>query len=425
MINELIIPAAMIEYVKLADFVMETLNTDWFTNSQVKELYLLFKRMIDDGKTVNPETIQPEVPANLQQYADNVIVLDVSFGMVKTTLDQMRDAYLEQEIQSAFSAWKEEFPLGAVDASMRLQDTIHAATVMNQPRKYSTNETIMDIMNELQDIKIGNRKGYQWGVPDLDNFTGGIVQGRLYVIAGLKKTGKTLFLLDTLWRIMKAGHKVHFFSLEMRRKEIWVSLISKAMTVDSMRFWRKESVDQRLKDVSGFMSEYSSLPIVIDDRSSPTASNLRSRMRGAVKDGAEVIAIDFIQRTRGDRASSKKHEQMEETVIAMSDVARDYNVPVICLSQVQGSVESAERPTIGSIKDAQAIAENADCLMFLHNPNRNEMTEWTTDPAKSIDIDGYIFQRVGVSNIRVAMKAQLQYGNFYGVDDFHQEEMAI
>lgn len=244
---------------------------------------------------------------------------------------------------------------------------------------------IADHLNSLKEIE-----GYSWGITDLDNWTSGIVIPRVYVIGGLKKAGKTRFLIQTLRFLHNQEVRAVFLSLEMPAYEVTKLLYASVLGLNDLRFrsgshlsieekhlFEKAKIDENI--------------LSIECKSGLALDKIISRIRRYAKMGFKIIAIDYIQRIVHNR--SRQAQELEDISIRISDAARQYEVGIILLSQLNVMGER-EIPNMGHLKGSGGIGESADTILLLDNLYRR--TKQESDKNK---VDIYIEQRHGDSGV--------------------------
>jgi len=258
---------------------------------------------------------------------------------------------------------------------------------------------------------LGNQKGiagYTWGLSDLDRITGGIELGKAYVIGGLKKSGKTKLALNTTMCLWEKGIKSGWISLEMGRFYLVRWILSHVAQVDahSLKVGKIRQADwSKLTMAAGKLDNGEE--ILIDDRAGLTIPQVRSTIRRFSQKGAQVIFLDFLQRLkittgRGENRATAIQDATRE----LADMAKDYNVGLVYLSQLNNSAEG-RIATIADLKESGGIGENVECAIVINNMDRiNKRKDEKTNIAKFV-----IEQRDGESDM-VEFVMQLQYSKF-------------
>ncbi len=236
-------------------------------------------------------------------------------------------------------------------------------------------------INELDAIARGLREPpMRISFPNLNRVLGGFRKGGLYILAsrpGVGKSALSLNLAHNLSQLYEAV--VAIFSLEMSKEEVAMRLLS---SKTQMSFQRLESIDLKDQDswdeIGKGLGALYSLPIYIDDRSSVNVVEIHARCRQLQlqHQKLDLVVVDYLQlmgsassRSRADN----RQQQIAEISRMLKVMARDLEVPVLALSQLSREVDRAgRRPRLADLRESGAIEQDADVVMFLHDPNRQE-----------------------------------------------------
>jgi replicative DNA helicase len=233
-------------------------------------------------------------------------------------------------------------------------------------------------------------EGISWGINDLDKFTSGIIVPRLYILGGLKKGGKSRFVINLIKNISLQKTKTVFLSLEMPAYEI-VKLIHSAFSgIDDLKLRSKSwlSKEERLiLETTIIPKEYFEVECSVGLK----IEAVLGRIKRYAKQGFKVIFIDFLQRIAHDRKNEAS--ALEDIATKIADSTRADNVSIVLLSQLSNLAER-EIPTVGHLKGSGGIGESGDCILLFDNIYRRTKRE---DDKNKIDI--YIEQRYGDSGV--------------------------
>lgn len=225
---------------------------------------------------------------------------------------------------------------------------------------------IIDQLNSDRKIE-----GYSWGITDLDNWTSGIVIPRVYVLGGLKKSGKTRFLIQTLKFLHSQGVPTVFLSLEMPAYEVTKLLYSSMTGFNDLKFRAGSYLKQEERQEFERLNINEEI-LGLECRSGLNLEQILSRIRRYSKMGFKVICIDYIQRINHDR--NKQAQELENISIKLADSARQHQVSLILLSQLNAMGER-EAPNMGHLKGSGGIGESADTILLLDNLYRRTKKE--------------------------------------------------
>ena len=207
-------------------------------------------------------------------------------------------------------------------------------------------------------------EGYSWGIRELDIYTSGIVSPLVYVIGGLKKSGKSRFLIGLRKELAKQGIPTPILSLEMPSYEITKLTLASEYGYNDIKlraggFMTKEEKTQ----INSAEINFDLFPTECISGLDLGAVLTRIRRYSTLFPNAPIL-IDYIQRINHN--TQKQAQELEWISKSIADAARKYNVPIIILSQM-ANIAERETPTIGHLKGSGGIAEAADVIMLLDN----------------------------------------------------------
>jgi len=273
-------------------------------------------------------------------------------------------------------------------------------------------EKISEQLDSKKDIE-----GYSWGISDLDAWTSGIVTPRLYVLGGLKKGGKSRFVIHTITELYKQDIPIAFLSLEMPAYELTKVLYAAFLEMNDLRL-RSSSIlknDERQKFESLKLNQ--SL-LGIECKPGLKIESVLSRIRRYAKLGYKVIFIDYVQRIAHNK--NNQAQELEDISIKIADSARTNNISIILLCQLNALAER-EVPTPAHLKGSGGIGEAADTILVMDNIYRR-----TKNEQEKGKIDIYIESRYGDSG-RLTLYSELgscQFSN-YGADDIKYQNQPM
>ncbi len=212
--------------------------------------------------------------------------------------------------------------------------------------------------------------GIPTGFIDFDKLTSGLQKSELIVIAGRPSMGKTSFALNIIQNASIVTKKpVVFFSLEMSKEQVVMRLLTSVSKVDAGRLRTGNLVDQdwpKLTKAAGYLSE---APIFIDDAPSMNALEMKAKCRRLKsKHGLSLIVIDYLQLMRGRGFPESREKEISEISRSLKALAKELQVPVIALSQLNRAVEARQdkRPMMADLRESGAIEQDADIIAFIY-----------------------------------------------------------
>ncbi|MBC8471753.1 MAG: replicative DNA helicase [Planctomycetes bacterium] len=215
--------------------------------------------------------------------------------------------------------------------------------------------------------------GLPTGFYELDELTCGLQDGEMIIVAGRPSMGKTSLALNIAEHIgLMEKIPVAIFSLEMGQQQLAEKFLCSISGIESQKVRRGSLNDEAFKKLADACAELSETPIYIDDSSTLTPLELRAKAR-RLKSRHDIrcILVDYLQLMHlgSGRVESR---QMEITTISryLKALARELNIPVIILSQLNRSPESREstqhRPRMSDLRESGSIEQDADVIMMLH-----------------------------------------------------------
>jgi replicative DNA helicase len=212
--------------------------------------------------------------------------------------------------------------------------------------------------------------GVATGFRDLDNITSGLQPGELIIVAARPSMGKTAFTLNLASHVAtRLSQPVMFFSLEMGAEQLVQRLIGSEARIDISNL-RKGFIQRhewsKLAEASGRLSE---APFFIDETPSITVSEVRNKCRRQMHEtGLSLVIVDYLQLMQGPTGYDNKATEVGEISKGLKTIARELNIPVIALSQLNRGVESRtdKRPMMSDLRESGAIEQDADVIAFLY-----------------------------------------------------------
>ncbi len=215
--------------------------------------------------------------------------------------------------------------------------------------------------------------GVPSGYSDLDQKTAGLQPGDLIIIAGRPSMGKTSLALNIAEHVgMEAGLPVAIFSMEMGSAQLTMRLLGSVGKLDQhkMRIGQLEDEDwPKLTNALGVLNE---APIFIDEGSALNSYEVRARARRLHRQQGKLglIVIDYIQlmSSANEQSTENRATEVSEISRSLKALAKELNVPVVALSQLNRSVESRpdKRPMMSDLRESGAIEQDADVIMFIY-----------------------------------------------------------
>ena len=233
---------------------------------------------------------------------------------------------------------------------------------------------------ELIEISKGNREvGIPTGFAPIDECTGGLKAGEMFVLAARPSIGKTSLALNVL-RNVAMNHErprpVAFFSLEMTAEQIARRFLCTESQIPESVFWNRSFQYSDLTRMTGAVNNLLKAKIFIDPTGGLTISELRAKARRLkAQHNIELIVIDYLQLMHADGRIESRQQEVAEISAGIKKLAKDLKVPVLVLAQLNREIDKAQgagaRPKLAHLRESGTIEQDADIVSFLHR-NREE-----------------------------------------------------
>lgn len=234
------------------------------------------------------------------------------------------------------------------------------------------NNILMDTVDQFE--KIFNAKGQIMGLStgfaDLDRMTSGLQPSDLILVAARPSMGKTAFTLNIASNVaILANRPVAFFSLEMSGTQLMMRIIGALGGINTQEARTGNITDEDWDKLMHTANKIYNAPLYIDDTPGISIMELRSKARRIkAEHGLELIVIDYLQLMTGSSSAEGRQQEVSEISRSLKALARELNVPIITLSQLNRGVESRQikRPMLSDLRESGSLEQDADIVMFLY-----------------------------------------------------------
>lgn len=208
--------------------------------------------------------------------------------------------------------------------------------------------------------------GIPTGLEELDRCIGGYQDSDLFVLGARPAMGKTGFLLSS---VLACNVPAGIISAEMSAMQLAMRAISNKGRVDSHLLRTAKLSDDDWPKISAAVHRLVNMPIWIDEKSSPTIAEVQRWARKMKqKHGIRILYVDYLQRLKGNNHRMSRIDQVGEIVMGLKSIAKELNIPVVALAQVNRDVEKRpdKRPLMGDLANSSEIEKEADEIVMLY-----------------------------------------------------------
>ncbi|MBR5342385.1 MAG: replicative DNA helicase [Oscillospiraceae bacterium] len=363
--------------------VVGILRPDDFYVEQNRDIYETIYTMFNYSQVIDPVTVLDKMrergvfnEENSANYLLQLMDVTPSAANAGRYAEIVRDKALLRAILSASTDITQavnegvgtaedilelaEKKIYAIGSSGRSDTLEHIATVLMK---------VFDRLTELSES--GNEfPGLSTGLRDLDRKINGLNKSDLILIAARPGMGKTSIALNIALHAAKHTDKaIVFFSLEMSREQLGMRLISNESFVDNQKLVTGKLTEDEWNRIGLASSAISQTDIRVDDNPSLTVADMNAKCRRI--DNLGLVIIDYLQlmtSAGNGRANDNRVNVVSDISRAMKIMAKELNVPVICLSQLNRANESRadKRPLLSDLRESGAIEQDADEVIFLY-----------------------------------------------------------
>jgi len=247
----------------------------------------------------------------------------------------------------------------------------------------------------------GDITGISTGFGDMDRMTAGLQRGDLIIIAGRPSMGKTTFAMNIAENAaIGANVPVAVFSMEMSAEQLSFRMIGSIGRVNQGHLRTGRLTDEDWSRIESAVSMMSNAPIYIDDSAGLTPTDVRARARRLKREhGLGLVVVDYLQLMQVSGTTENRATEISEISRSLKALAKELDVPVIALSQLNRSVEQRtdKKPVMSDLRESGAIEQDADLIVFIY---REEVYEPDTP-------------RKGIADIIVAKQRNGPVGEFH------------
>lgn len=364
--------------------VIDQLRSDDFYVRQNREIYETIYSMFNYSLTIDPVTVLEHMKQN-GVYDENT-----SRGYLLQLMDTtptaanmveyigiLKDKTLLRRVAEAAGDLTALIQQGTETGQDILEAAEQRIYAIRQGRAarglIPISNVLIDVYDRLTELAASESAipGLSTGLTDLDRAISGLNKSDLILLAARPGMGKTSMALNILLEAgKKSGKNVAFFSLEMSREQLALRLISSECFVDNKKLVTGKLTEEDWEKVAVAADSLNRSRIFIDDDSSVSVADISAKCRRM--DNLGLVIIDYLQlmQSAGGRTYSGENRQQVVSDIsrALKIMAKELDVPVLCLSQLSRANESRsdKRPMLSDLRESGAIEQDADIVMFLY-----------------------------------------------------------
>ena len=246
-------------------------------------------------------------------------------------------------------------------------------TEIKTQKLFSSAELLNNIFIELKEKSLNpTLAGLASGYYDLDLLTQGFQKSDLIIIAGRPSMGKTALGLNIALNILRESKlPVLFFSLEMSKEQIMYRLLSIETNITQTRLKSGKLYQEDWIKLNKMIKIMSKIPFFIDDTSDLSIQNIQSKIKTIIFEQSQIglIIIDYLQLMQNSKSKTENRvQELSFITRALKNLARQFNIPIIALSQLSRNVENRidKKPILSDLRESGSIEQDADLVLMLY-----------------------------------------------------------
>jgi replicative DNA helicase len=399
-LEEAVLGAVMLEKDKLAEVLEIIQSEDCFYVDANQKIYGAIRRLFDKGMPVDLLTVTEELRKSSEleivggaYYLTRLTMSVVSSAHVEAHARLVMEKFIQRELirisgQVIGDAYEDSTDV--FDLLDKAESNLYEITDKHLRKNFkSLKEVLVNTVQEIEEAK--NKQEDVTGVPtgfkQLDRVTSGWQKNALIIVAARPAVGKTAFCLNLAMNAALNAKKpfpVAFFSLEMGAGELVKRMLACQTEVSMDAITKGRMQEHEFIQMTQRMNKLAGAPIFLDDQAALNIFELRAKARRLKqKYDIQMIVIDYLQLMQGSINGGGGNREQEISKISrdLKSLAKELEIPIIALSQLNRSVESRKEskvPQLSDLRESGAIEQDADMVMFLYRPeyygiNNDEM----------------------------------------------------
>ena len=374
--------------------VSDILDPDSFYDTKHQVIFAAIKKLAAEDKPIDILTVteQLKVEGNLDKVGGPLYIAELSQKVLSSAhIEYHANIIAGKALARKLIAYTTQIRDMAFDDGQDMAELMQTAegklfelSKQNLKKEFTQIDPVIDEAYKLLQIAAKREDGLSGlssGFAGLDKVTSGWQNSDLIVIAARPAMGKTAFVLSMCRNIAVNNRvPVAMFSLEMSNVQLVNRLIVNVCEITGDKIKSGQLLPYEWKQLDYKIRELYNAPLYIDDTPSLSVFELRTKARRLVREhGVRIIIIDYLQLMNASGMSYNSRQEEVSTISrSLKGLAKELNIPIIALSQLNRSVENragadpndanSKRPQLSDLRESGAIEQDADMVCFIHRP---------------------------------------------------------
>ena len=350
---------------------------EMYSNKTPIDLITLNSYLQDNGQL--EEIGGVEVLIELINYVPNLVYLEDYINLIRDKF--LRRTLIKLGYELINSAYITNISLESILFNLE-SDIFNLTNEIKQQKLISSAELLSQVFLELKQKALKpSLSGISSGFFDLDSFTQGFQKSDLIIIAARPSMGKTALALNISSNIIKnLNLPVLFFSLEMSKEQLIYRLLTNETNITNFRLKTGNIYKDDWMKLNTTIKYLSGLPLFIDDTPNPSINDIKTKIKKIIFEQNQIglVIIDYLQLMQNSKFKTENRTQeLSQITRSLKTLAREFNVPIIALSQLSRSVESRlnKRPILSDLRESGSIEQDADLVLMLYRESYYNLTK--------------------------------------------------
>ena len=434
--EQAVIGSMLIDSRCVSDVVGHLRAEDFFLKIN-RDLYETIYSMFSFSRTVDPVTVLGELRANglydenrSASYVMELMDITPTAANVMEYVKIVKDMALQRRIAETGGEIRDMAMTGEGGASAILETAERKVYALRQDRNGSglepASKVLLGVFEALTEASRSESAipGMSTGISDLDRSIMGLNNSDLILVAARPGVGKTSLALNLALHVGKtSGKSVAIFSLEMSREQLVLRLLSREAFVDNKKLQTGRLSPAEWSKLSAAAATISAANILINDNPTLSVADMNAQCRRVPDLGLVVIDyLQLMQSAGGGNSTGFTSENRQQIVSEISRMlkimAKELNVPVICVSQLSRASEGRtnKRPVLSDLRESGAIEQDADIVLGLYREDYYNHDDAPSNTAECILLKN---RRGEIGTVELQWMPE--YTTFLGVDRTHEE----
>lgn len=368
-----------------------------------QRIYEVCSKIIHKGQVADPITVKfylenestDEIEkVDIASYLSELLDAFISVNQAESYAKQIYEMYIRREIIRACDEYTQRASNYSIEDNIdnQMEEFCERIFLLEEGKKTKQSATpfYQHLTHAIQNAENAFKKeshivGTDTGFTDMNKLLGGLHPSDLVILAGRPSMGKTSLATNIAFNAAadSGQFSVVFFSLEMSGEQLALRILSQESGIPSDKIRRGAISQEDFLTFVDVSKKLSSLSMVIDDSPILTIPMLRSKLRTIKrKTNIGLVVVDYIQLMVSDLKNENRVQQLSEISRGLKAIAKEFNIPILALSQLSRAVEQREdkRPQLADLRESGSIEQDADVVMFIY---REEYYKSRSKPSES------------------------------------------